>query len=141
MLADDNVALYVALERCVEDSAGRIMEQTLCATDVCTAVCLIKHTVMADFRRYLCTQTELYDKFPSEPRETEKNDAPSCCCRKKTIPRRHQKEHRTDSLAGRAVGGTLLDQRITPLLLEVEARKSHPRAKTDITSIPRKVLK
>ena len=46
-----------------------------------------------------------------------------------------------DSLSGRDVGGTLLDQRITPLLLEVEARTSHPRAKTDITSIPRKVLK
>ena len=59
----------------------------------------------------------------------------------RTIPRRHQKEHRTDSLSGRAVGGTLLDQRITPLLLEVEVRTSHPRAKTDITSIPRKVLK
>ena len=48
----------------------------------------------------------------------------------RTIPRRHQKEHHTDSPSGRDVGGTLLDQRITPLLLEVEARTSHPRAKT-----------
>ena len=50
-------------------------EQTLCATDVCTAVCPIRHTVMADFRSYCAHNTELYDKFPSEPHETEQIEA------------------------------------------------------------------
>ena len=27
-----------------------------CATDVCTAVCPIRHTIMAEFRRYRCTR-------------------------------------------------------------------------------------
>ena len=30
--------------------------QKTSAADVCTAVCLIKHTIKADFRRYLCTR-------------------------------------------------------------------------------------